>query len=39
MRVDGFGGYVTFITKNAITGKGTEDILNEMLDEAGIQFD
>ena len=39
MRVDGFGGYVTFITKTAITGKGTEDILNEMLDEAGIELD
>jgi hypothetical protein len=37
MRVDGWGGYVVLITADMIRGKGTDDILGEMLDDAGIE--
>jgi hypothetical protein len=37
MRVDGWGGYVVLITSDMISGKGTDDILGEMLDDAGIE--
>jgi hypothetical protein len=39
MRVDGWGGYVVLITADMISGKGTDDILGEMLDEAGIDVE
>jgi len=37
MEVHGWGGYVVLITANIISGKGTDDMLNEMLEEAGIE--
>ncbi|GLR66904.1 hypothetical protein GCM10010909_15840 [Acidocella aquatica] len=37
MRLDGWGGYVVLITAGMISGKGTDDILGEMLEDAGIE--
>lgn len=39
MRVDGWGGYVVLITADMINGKGTDDILGEMFEEAGIDVE
>ena len=39
MRVDGFGGMVVLITADAIMGKSTDEVLAEMLDDAGIPIE
>jgi len=37
MRRDGFGGMAVLITPDAITGKSTEDILGDLLNQSGIE--
>ena len=39
MRPDGFGGMATLITAEAVVGKSTNDILEELLAEAGLDGD
>ena len=36
MRADGFGGMATLITRDAIVGKSTNDLLEDLLTEAGL---
>lgn len=39
MRADGFGGMATLITRDAIVGKSTNDLLEDLLAEAGLDDD
>jgi hypothetical protein len=36
MRIDGFGGMAVLITRDAIVGKSTNDLLDDFLAEAGL---
>ena len=39
MRPDGFGGMAILITDTAVTGKSTNDIIEDFLAEAGLDTD
>ena len=39
MRPDGFGGMAILITGNTVTGKSTNDIIEDFLAEAGLDTD